>query len=619
MARGISAADFFEQVAPLHGRGVLVPFVGSGLSAPACASWPDMVGALEDAAGLEPAADRFAQLVPRAWKAVERLKRRGEDLPRVLRTAVVRSPDPPAKMRSLASINWPLVLTTNYDELFVRSLLERWSADEHAHRRRQCEHRLEVVGRSRSGCRRVLDQLDFATGLVVWAIQGLLTPAAALRRRRALDGVPSWQALEADLVVGHAEYREVTHQAPGFRRAFAEVFRRRSLLFLGSGLAEPYLLELLGEVLQLVGPAARPHFAVLPRGEVDADFLRSRFGVFVLEYDRDAFGRAPHAALDDLLEQLSERLVARRAGVEELRLELPRTAGDARVTLALRRDAMTRTLARQVERAASREWLAFSCGRRPDGTKWRDASGILRPVGRPYPSSKARYLAGIDTDEPDAHWTGLYSCTFGDRPWVRGVVARDVPDGPDDPRGSQALLSPRAVREAFEELLSQTDAEPGVERLHVQTLSAGRQRLYAGWVSLLKMAGALGRWSRTSPREEPLEVVVYGVDLETWRLLLGGSLDLLEPVRSSSVRLRLEVVDAHGDVEREHRLLSLDDSLVDLLDELGVRDDRWTAECWPRARVGARPMRLDAVREASPTVEDFGLVTGGRLLLRAPL
>ena len=45
--------------------------------------------------------------------------------------------------------------------------------------------------------------------------------------------------------MGHDEYRRVTYRDIHFRRAFAEVFRHRSLLFLGSGIRETYLQELL--------------------------------------------------------------------------------------------------------------------------------------------------------------------------------------------------------------------------------------------------------------------------------------------------------------------------------------------------------------------------------------
>jgi hypothetical protein len=47
------------------------------------------------------------------------------------------------------------------------------------------------------------------------------------------------------------------------------VFRQRSLLFLGSGLAEPYLLDLFSQIIELYGPSSSPHFAIASRGKLD--------------------------------------------------------------------------------------------------------------------------------------------------------------------------------------------------------------------------------------------------------------------------------------------------------------------------------------------------------------
>jgi hypothetical protein len=83
--------------------------------------------------------------------------------------------------------------------------------------------------------------------------------------------------LTKELVADHTEYRRITHREPHFRRAFAEVFRHRSLFFLGSGLRETYLQELFGEVLELHGPSTRTHFALMPLLVPLSGSLRERF------------------------------------------------------------------------------------------------------------------------------------------------------------------------------------------------------------------------------------------------------------------------------------------------------------------------------------------------------
>ena len=90
----------------------------------------------------------------------------------------------------------------------------------------------------------------------------------------------------------------MTHTEPQFRRAFAEVFRSRSLLFLGSSLADQYLLNLFGETLELFGGNPFPHYALVLKRTTDPDFLRTRLNIFAYEYDS-------HDCLPELLEALA--------------------------------------------------------------------------------------------------------------------------------------------------------------------------------------------------------------------------------------------------------------------------------------------------------------------------
>ena len=116
------------------------------------------------------------------------------------------------------------------------------------------------------------------------------------------------------MVVGHEEYRRVTHREPWFRRAFAEVFRARSFLFLGAGLSENYLLELFGEVLEMTGMSPYPHYAFVNEGEVDPDFLRSRLNILVIEYQRDQ-----HSHVTDRLNNLANKVLAKEVDEKRLR------------------------------------------------------------------------------------------------------------------------------------------------------------------------------------------------------------------------------------------------------------------------------------------------------------
>ena len=194
-----------------------------------------------------------------------------------LARALFMQSDPvPPQTAALASIWWPIILTTNYDNFYVRAFAEAFDAGG-----------LAVVGRGSEDCQRVLTSLSTAGRALLWALQGHIAAPAGV------DGHEKDRRLANELVIDHAEYRRVTHREPDFRRAFAEVFRHRSLLFLGSGLRETYLQDLFGEVLELYGPSTRTHYAIMPRGDVDPPFMFARFQIVVVEYPPLEHGFVP--------------------------------------------------------------------------------------------------------------------------------------------------------------------------------------------------------------------------------------------------------------------------------------------------------------------------------------
>ena len=125
---------------------------------------------------------------------------------------------------------------------------------------------MQVLGRSQADCRDVLASLHSSRAPILWALQGYVGESVGSRvrqfrrasaiewskdnplanllnpaKRTATNPSPSasrlyeskLEQLRSQLVVGHEEYRRVAYTEPQFRRVFAEVFRARSLLFLG--------------------------------------------------------------------------------------------------------------------------------------------------------------------------------------------------------------------------------------------------------------------------------------------------------------------------------------------------------------------------------------------------
>lgn len=327
------------RLAAAYRQGRLVPFLGAGMSVPTCPGWEKFIIGLERQAFGRKQTSRAGQnvsdeLIRRANNAVRHLRLRGET---VFRDALMQalkdksSDQIPPQTQALAKIYWPLTLTSNYDDLFYRAWKDEQSASGTA---------LQVLGRAPNDCRLVLASLHSSRPPILWALQGYVGRLSGLdlhafRRAMALkrlgqtkngDNLPKIfdhgpkedeeiekntendkrEELQRQLVVGHEEYRRVAFTAPQFRRAFAEVFRSRSFLFVGSGLSEQYFLNLFGEALEIYGRSPFPHYALVKKGSVDPEFLRSRLNTFVFEYD-------DHGVLPIILNELHQTVENRSA------------------------------------------------------------------------------------------------------------------------------------------------------------------------------------------------------------------------------------------------------------------------------------------------------------------
>jgi SIR2-like domain len=176
--------------------------------------------------------------------------------------------------RAFSMTYWPLVVTTNYDDLYVRATADSPAFD----------RKIQVRARSRSDCHQVLKSLDDDLPPILWAVQGFV---GGLAIHDSGDGVSETRlhGLIKQVVIGHQQYVQATNGEPHFRRAFAEMFRRRSLLFVGSGLQEDYIVSLFSEIVHHHGLGSFPHFALFDRNaKVDEWFLRTKLGINVLRY-----------------------------------------------------------------------------------------------------------------------------------------------------------------------------------------------------------------------------------------------------------------------------------------------------------------------------------------------
>jgi hypothetical protein len=314
----LSFWEILSHLAMLQRQGVLVPLIGSGMSVPACVAWKPFVISLaaklkvpiprelEDDQAIKDfyAAAKKANIsIPKALQGAENanqsvlLIRLADQVMEAfrpyslehrrdaIRDALNRQPskfqDIPKQTRALAKIAWPLVMTTNYDDLY-------WVAATETAKNVPKLPVPEIVGRGLDDCHRVLDSLGSLSPPIFWALQGFLGGVAT-----PLDNVipnhDRQDELTEQVVLGHQQYQAVINGEPHFRRAFAEVLRRRCVLFLGSGLLEDYFVNLLSEIVHNHGTGSFLHFALFSADKKDlfnTSFLERRLGIKPIFYDK---------------------------------------------------------------------------------------------------------------------------------------------------------------------------------------------------------------------------------------------------------------------------------------------------------------------------------------------
>src|SRR5260370_19269479 len=112
--------------------------------------------------------------------------------------------DIPLQTTSLASICWPLVVSTNYDDLYFGACQSLGGME------------VQVLGRTPKDCKVMLSSLHGPFDRqYIWHVQGFLGSPLGTRVEK-----PILDDLQDQLVVGHSEYRLVTNASPHFRRCF---------------------------------------------------------------------------------------------------------------------------------------------------------------------------------------------------------------------------------------------------------------------------------------------------------------------------------------------------------------------------------------------------------------
>jgi SIR2-like domain len=577
--------DLFDisSLVAAYDRGTLVPFIGSGLSRPNCAGWLGFVQALEREAGLPPGGHANQgpdALTQRALCAMQWLRRTGKNVSEAVCRAVYVNPDAalPEPSMLLASLYWPLVCTTNYDEVYLRSVVGAGRALP------------RVLGRSERDVRNVMSHIAFPADEVLWALQGFLRPRSKDFEKEPI-ALTDYAQLESELVVGHAEYRKTTHRSPHLRRAFAELFRTRSLLFLGSGLEEPYFRALFDEIVELAGPPVQPHYAIVEEGKFDTAFVHEQFHILCKTYPA-----GHHDAVVTLLRELRDSVGRTRPSATSWHYDLTSQATPQRSTGS----GFEVRIGSRPLTAAPTEALVVSCG--------RDRARLNAPSSRGdvlYGSAKKLAFP----QSPSSEWLDDWVVRLHSGPNHYGVVARDLVVSATSSRNRR---SPEAVRLAFTSFLNFA-ATDKVQVAHVQLLAAGNFRVFSPWVSLVQMARAYGEWFSTleeQARAAAPKIIVYADNPLLVGMLTAGHINLTEFLACNRLRLRVEVVDASGGAEEHHVLAGPETKVGQVLDPRFHNVDA-LVHCHPAPTHKAIPTPIRLA--VTMSCRDLGLVSGSTL------
>lgn len=595
-------SDPFSKALPLlvraYQEGLLVPFIGAGMSHDRCPLWPEMVARLEAEASrgeggpAHVARTRTAgssdELIRRVHHATAILRRQGPNmlagaLRRVLygqRRGARRGV--PRQATLLANIAWPLVISTNYDDVYASAVRSTEDRVRRRSKRKQVHSglgeirgitadELLIVGRSVPDCHRVMSALTERSNPLLWTIQGFLSADDTGRpnpRRTEPGSSQQKLRLERELVVGHEEYRRLTHAELPFRRAFATAFRSRSFLFLGSGCSEHYFLDMFDEVLETYGPNPRPHYACVPKNTVDVEFLRTRFNIHALEYQVRG-GDHDH---------LLEWLVGLRVAISKPAARAVSWTYHLDPTHIGRRSARMRGQ----QKAETSEALTVTIGKVPLRSV-NDAPGECTALSAGLNDDHTTlYLTGSDKpSKRDTIYSGVRRVSSYLRQPVRPLDRRDGARifakhwiAPDESVIAVCAWRTRWKRDLnlirpATHLALDWAAMNNRSVLHMSLIAAGDSRHFPASFSLVEIVRAFRLW-RHADYTRAVRLAIHLTDPGVVGELTSGRLALLELLTEAAIRFSVEVLTLDGEVERQTARLDESTSLLEVASLVGL-------------------------------------------------
>jgi SIR2-like domain len=560
-----------RQICGVASVGRLVPFVGAGLSRPMCRNWASFLDELNRHLGVKvdrvsPATqDDLYRIADRAAFALRFLPVEGRRAR--IRAALLDTSVPqqiPPQSISLAHGYWPLLITTNYDDVMLAALQAAHSGSSALpHSDIQLSENtghVSLLGRAQADCEKILRSLDVYQPRIIWHIQGYVGKVVPLGMPR-YHGRCDEDALLEQLVIGHQQYQRAANQNQSFRRAFAEVFRRRSLLFIGSGIKEGYFVNLISEIILNFGPSPQQHFALFSEEEleeIDAEFLEVRLGITPVCYGKD------YAVLPKTLSEISmatlytdsQRSLYPTARPVSMSFAIPRGRGapEDDVELSFR-------FAR-LRDAQDGECVVLSVGLDPA------ERGFSAKLGVQAISFLQDWYRDVAIPSADGQLdckpitSRLFRLIHDSRELPIFLLgARDVATGEADRR---TLI---AIRDATSEALGAIEELTEFKTVFMGLMAAGDPKFGHPMFSLIAQLSGIRKFAVSEPRGESLvrQVEIRIIDRNVVAPILEGRLPIQELLSSSSVRVLIHVLDDFDRTEAYTVTVSADATVGDAL------------------------------------------------------
>jgi len=583
----------FDEVLPrlvvTYNKGKLVPFTGAGISANNVPGWEGFLRNLctnsERKFPLKKKKKPFTpqDLIQLSDDLVTQLSRESKDkfiqcVKNSLGYGPGSHPGISPQYCSLASIRWPLILTTNYDTMYFDCL-------QHFHelidekKRPPYPPGVEVFGRSPGDCHSLLATLSSGSKPAYWALQGLFD------RTKAYAADPS---LENEIVIGYRQYRNATYSNPTFRSVFAEIYRNHSLFFIGSGLSEDYFRGLFGEVLERFGNNPYTHVALFNSSEkhnIDHHFLHTRFNITPVFYT-DETGSTPFSGLPLALDKLHD-------AIKSANEKLCRLSFCKRNFFDLHGEGITSGL--EITAASMPAWNKNECYVFSAGY---DGSVLFSGKGQKYINVNHEKVGHFEADKFEQTTSSMVRRFKKTN--IYAAIARNL----DTPGSSHDARDLRKVLDATEQALTECSKEFTI--INMMLLSGGQGKTFPAIYSFIQMLRGYKEFI-SGNATTPL-VRIYIVDPSILSYIRTKPLEIEELLNCDDMRLGIEIRDG-ADIERSQIYLNADKTLEGISDFYSINNSNWDVTVFPK------PFKDFLIKPGDKTaIGDLGLIPGTILI-----